>query len=720
MPMNMDCPDDVDCVVVGTGLTESIIAASLAIVGASVLHLDSHDFYGGYMTSFRFSDLLREFDKWSASPATNSGGVAQSASTELNLSTLNNPLIRNCFSSFLIPDVEKLVSQTSDETQALLAETLSSTEDVAENSMVPKPPPQESEQILPSPTSSKVAPLPVNAPTPIWTKSTLIEGLRKADFDVLPRLVFADSPMVQALIRSDVTRYLEFRSVNRLLFFNPDGADDRGTTTIAASPTGSTESSSLRSHSNPPLLVKVPVSRGEVFQTRILSLTQKRMLVSFLEWCAVVTAPNLAQSTGNGATSAVRNLNFSLNPDDAAYLDRPLVEYLQSKRNLDAFISRVVVNCLALADSAITLRNALPRFGRLIASMNRVGPFPLLWPLFGCGELPQSFCRMCAVFSGTYCLSRTVTAVRRNLNNHARRYHLSLSTGEEVSTSCLLIGAEQAPSDWLTPQISRWIARSILVTEGSLFPSGHEPHDITLMPLPLPTLNSTEPAFLLEIPVEKSGGKVELYIVHLTAFSDSCVDAAEIFASSISLLYSTDTETPGKPRILWNCFFTLPDLSNVACRTLGYDYGLGEEGVFVVPGLDASMFMDKAVSEASTIFYDVFSLVRRRATPAEGVSQDGEIATAVSASVVSLEQHWDGAFPPQPPRPEELVFVEEQTPAAAIATDSPSTTITAATSDTPTPTSAHPNVAPSGHGDWSVDTIDNTVGESEFTTALDP
>lgn len=134
---------------------------------------------------------------------------------------------------------------------------------------------------------------------------------------------------------------------------------------------------------------------------------------------------------------------------------------------------------------------ALPRFGRLIASMNRVGPFPLLWPLFGCGELPQSFCRwaaylrltlvcrMCAVFSGTYCLGRSVTAVRRNLSNHGRRYRLSLSSGEEVSTSCLLIGAEQAPRDWLTPQISRWIARSILVTAGSLFPSGHEPHDVS-------------------------------------------------------------------------------------------------------------------------------------------------------------------------------------------------------------------------------------------------
>ncbi|KAL5963926.1 Rab protein geranylgeranyltransferase component A 1 [Taenia solium] len=724
----MDFPNDVDCVIIGTGLTESMVAASLAIVGASVLHLDSHVFYGGYMTSFRFSDLLQEFDKWSVSSTRNGDDVAQSAPTELNLTLLNNPMIRNCSASFLVPDAVDPVAQTSVETQAHPAETPSTTEDGTETSIVRNPSPSESELIQPLSTVSNAFPPSTEAPTPIWTRNTLIEGLRRADFDVLPRLIFAESPLVQALVRSDVTRYLEFRSVNRLLFFNPDGIDNRGTLSVAAAPTRSPEPSCLRSHPNP-LLVKVPVSRGEVFQTRILSLTQKRMLVGFLEWCAAVAAPNSTESTGNDVNFAVRSLDFSLDPDDEAYLDRPLVEYLQSKRNLDVFVSRVVVNCLALADNTITLRNALPRFGRLIASMNRIGPFPLLWPLFGCGELPQSFCRMCAVFSGTYCLGRTVSGVRRNFNNHGRRYRLSLSTGEEVSTSCLLIGAEQAPSDWLTPQISRWIARSILVTAGSLFPSGHEPHDLTLVPIPLPTPNPTELAFLLEIPVEKSNGKVELFVVHLTAFCDNCADAAEIFASSINLLFSTDTEASGKPRILWKCFFTLPDLSNVACRTLGHDYGLGEEGIFVVPGLDASMFMDKAVSEAgfpfcdlkaATIFYDVFSLVRHGTPSAEGVSEEGETAAPVFASLMSLEQHWDGAFPPHPPRPEELVFVAEQMPASAVATDSPSTNITETTSDTPTPTSARPNVAPSGHGDWSIGTLDNTVGESDFTTALDP
>lgn len=39
-----------------------------------------------------------------------------------------------------------------------------------------------------------------------------------------------------------------------------------------------------------------------------------------------------------------------------AYLDRALLDYLQEKRHLDAFVAGIVVNCLALARPTITLR----------------------------------------------------------------------------------------------------------------------------------------------------------------------------------------------------------------------------------------------------------------------------------------------------------------------------------------------------------------------------
>ena len=56
------------------------------------------------------------------------------------------------------------------------------------------------------------------------------------------------------------------------------------------------------------------MSRGEIFQTRMFSLIQKRMFVSFLEWCAAVTA----SATTDSASPESQRLDLSsLDPEDA-------------------------------------------------------------------------------------------------------------------------------------------------------------------------------------------------------------------------------------------------------------------------------------------------------------------------------------------------------------------------------------------------------------------
>ena len=48
---------------------------------------------------------------------------------------------------------------------------------------------------------------------------------------------------------------------------------------------------------------------------------------------------------------------------------------------------------------------------RFIQSLGRYGNTAFLWPVYGSGEIPQCFCRMCAVFGGCYCLRRTASHV---------------------------------------------------------------------------------------------------------------------------------------------------------------------------------------------------------------------------------------------------------------------------------------------------------------------
>ncbi|XP_043522868.1 rab proteins geranylgeranyltransferase component A 2-like, partial [Frieseomelitta varia] len=52
-------PNEYDVVVVGTGMTESIVAAAASRIGKKVLHLDSDEYYGGLWATFNFDGLQK-------------------------------------------------------------------------------------------------------------------------------------------------------------------------------------------------------------------------------------------------------------------------------------------------------------------------------------------------------------------------------------------------------------------------------------------------------------------------------------------------------------------------------------------------------------------------------------------------------------------------------------------------------------------------------------
>ena len=62
--MQPDLPEEFDVIVVGTGLTESLLAAACARAGQRVLHLDSNDHYGSRCSSFG----LKQMDAWLRGP----------------------------------------------------------------------------------------------------------------------------------------------------------------------------------------------------------------------------------------------------------------------------------------------------------------------------------------------------------------------------------------------------------------------------------------------------------------------------------------------------------------------------------------------------------------------------------------------------------------------------------------------------------------------------
>lgn len=63
--------------------------------------------------------------------------------------------------------------------------------------------------------------------------------------------------MVELLVKSNICRYLEFKCISKLLSFVPEEDD----------------------------ISEVPCSRGDIFNSKSISIIQKRMLMKFMDFC---------------------------------------------------------------------------------------------------------------------------------------------------------------------------------------------------------------------------------------------------------------------------------------------------------------------------------------------------------------------------------------------------------------------------------------------------
>ncbi|KAG5442222.1 DNA helicase II / ATP-dependent DNA helicase PcrA [Clonorchis sinensis] len=649
----MDFPEDVDCIIYGTGLPESILSASLSILGKHVLHIDQNNYYGGSSASIRFEDLAR---------------------------------------LLLSPDGTQ---ESKDESNSLGGGVLQ-----FENSSYSVPSRCSAMWFLdghPVSNSDSSQPAASSNSTPhVWTRASVEARMRRVDLDLLPKIIFATSPTVTALLRSDVTRYLEFRFVSRCLAYTtvPNSPEKQaqqsdGSTSITAAPT----------------IVQVPVGRSELFKTKLLTLRQKRLLGAFFEWCFNLTVDDnqtpIAGAPQNGSYDA--------------YAIRPFREFLREQHNLDDFLQEVITTNLALAGENIMTDEAIRRIRRLLISTNRFGQHPILWPLYGCGDLPQSYCRMSAVFGAVFCLDCQLVSLRPietqlgdtgnrpavdNIGSgptrSARQFVARLSNGHEVRTTCCVIGADCAPQQWIQTQIHRWCARAILITDRSLYPVGRKPTDVSILAIPLSGRGEAEldPVLLLEIPVETARrNDVELFVVHVSAqIRSASLDPAQLFQPMLNRLFElrapescdemqSDTSSP-LPRVLWAGYFCIPDLSSVetitSARTNDPRFS-SSTGFFLSPGADSSFDMDSTAIAAESVFRDVAA--RLDLHPASNISastlltaaggSDGPRLSTLTSSngtlptqstinpYVSLDARWDGLFPPRPPRPEDIISGED-------------------------------------------------------------
>lgn len=236
----------------------------------------------------------------------------------------------------------------------------------------------------------------------VQSEKLLQKSSRSFAIDVTPSLIFGAGPAVLGFIVSNVSEYVDFKSIEGMLWLDSKGK-----------------------------LARVPCSKGDVFGTKLLNPLEKRKLMKFLQLVMdyatslqaaeeeEVSTTEEVQSVNerqlNQGRSLSRPQNKAVKTDDLETL-KAAVEanemnfetYLTEKQKLPASLKSLVRHALALetTPASVSIGDGMRRLCHHLQGLGKFGTTAFLAPQYGSGEFPQAFCRSAAVHGATFLLRR--------------------------------------------------------------------------------------------------------------------------------------------------------------------------------------------------------------------------------------------------------------------------------------------------------------------------
>ncbi|XP_062440828.1 rab proteins geranylgeranyltransferase component A 1 isoform X3 [Rhea pennata] len=566
-------PSEFDVVVIGTGLPESIIAAACSRSGQRVLHVDSKNYYGGNWASFSFSgllswikenqqktDVIGECEDWRKLILENEEIIS------LNKTDKTIQHVEDfCFSNQdLSEDVEEAgalsklpvlgvsdadgAAQESEKECAPVERALPGAESWEPEKTAGSDPASATEgnntEITTESESShnaalgkstlemgktEAAPSEISAQEPKKiTYSQIVREGRRFNIDLVSKLLYSRGLLIDLLIKSNVSRYAEFKNATRILAFWEGKVE------------------------------QVPCSRADVFNSRQLTMVEKRLLMKFLTFC----------------------LEYERQPDEYQdYESSTFAQFLKTQK-LTPSLQHFILHSIAMvSETDCSTLEGLQATKKFLHCFGRYGNTPFLFPLYGQGEIPQCFCRCKAILD-----------------------HF----GQRISAKYFVVEDGYLSENTCKNVCYRQISRAVLITDQSILKTDSE-QQVSI--LRMPPVDLGQPAVcVIELCSSTMTCMKDTYLVHLTC--PSTKTAREDLEPVVQKLFNLNTETEKetenekleKPRVLWAVYFNMRDSSGIDRNT--YD-GL-PSNVYVCSGPDSALGNDCAVKQAETIFQEMF------------------------------------------------------------------------------------------------------------------
>uniref|UniRef100_A0A8B9YRH0 Rab proteins geranylgeranyltransferase component A n=1 Tax=Bos mutus grunniens TaxID=30521 RepID=A0A8B9YRH0_BOSMU len=554
-------PSEFDVIVIGTGLPESIIAAACSRSGQRVLHVDSRSYYGGNWASFSFSGLL----SWLKEHQENSDIVNECPAWQEKIHE-NEEAIALSRTDKTIQHVEVFCYACQD-----------LHEDVEEAGALQKN--------HASVTSVNCTEAADSACLPVED-----ESLRTTSCEI-PAEQTPSSDPERALEVNDVQVTGEKENCCDDNTCVPSTAAKETSENVpVAEDTAEQPKKNRITYSqiikegrrfNIDLVSKVPCSRADVFNSKQLTMVEKRMLMKFLTFC----------------------MEYEEHPDEyKAYEEITFSEYLKTQK-LTPSLQYFVLHSMAMtSETGSSTIDGLKATKNFLHSLGRYGNTPFLFPLYGQGELPQCFCRMCAVFGGIYCLRHSVQCLVVDKESGKCKAIID-QYGQRIISKHFLVEDSYLSENTCAHVQYRQISRAILITDRSVLKTDSD-QQISILTVP-----AEEPGTFAVRVIELCSSTMTCmkgsYLVHLTCTSSKT--AREDLEPVVQKLFTPYTETEieneeiEKPRLLWGLYFNMRDSSDVNRNT----YNDLPSNVYVCSGPDCALGNDNAVKQAEALFQQI-------------------------------------------------------------------------------------------------------------------
>lgn len=219
---------------------------------------------------------------------------------------------------------------------------------------------------------------------------------RDYNVDVVPKLIMSMGKLVKALLHTDVTRYLEFKSVGGSYVFRQGK------------------------------IYKVPSDDTEALKSSLMSLFEKRRCQKFFIYAQDYKVDDPKTHQGYDLTKmtmAELYAKFGLQPDTIDFIGHAVCLYLN-----DDYLTQPAQESILRMQLYF---NSLARYSK--------SKSPYLYPLYGLGELPQGFARLSAIYGGTYMLNAPIDHV---VIEDGKAVGVQSSEGDKPIAKCKFIVAD--------------------------------------------------------------------------------------------------------------------------------------------------------------------------------------------------------------------------------------------------------------------------------------